>query len=314
MPDSLPSGSSEILGPTEKDAALALLREYRSWTERRDPLVCAAKRADASYSEIINAGGLARGTVNTILARAGLTGPLAPAPEEPVPTTTRPRYFPHHPHFMSATKHGSSHAEYQFRAFTGDEPEPVYPEMPGPYKAAAEQSDKDKAMWAEYTERVREIDTATLLWKEARYLKQITPLVDAACKARPAVDAALREMDEAWAALDNAPVWQVAVKRVLDAHDAAQVAMRRWVDEYAEPLAMVEGSLSVRVLEHVKPWQDIARQLGHDRPEWEIGWYYKGDRHGGASYDRAPMTELDRTITEQRAKLKEIAEFSKQGS
>lgn len=300
MPD------DSALTATFKEQALARLRQYREWVERRDFLVCEAKRAGATYLEIMTASALAKGTVNTILAKAGLTGPQTS--EDTVPATTSgasSRYFPHHPHFLSATEDGGGRTRYQFRPFTGDEPEPVWP-------AAPKQSEEDEAMWAEYSERCREIDAAWKLLRGARYHKQVTPLVDAACKARPPVDEALREMDAAWSGLDSAQVWQVAVKRLLDAYDSARAAMQCWVHTFAEPLAVVESNQSEYVLEYVADWRSIARQLGHEEPQWDIGSYYKGDKHVRASYDPAPLDDLERTITKQRTKLEEIAKLSRQ--
>jgi hypothetical protein len=299
---------------SSKEAAIARLRAWQAEIELRDPLVCAAKRAGCTYTEIMNASGLAKRTVNSILDRAGLTGPQPTASEAPVTTATAPRFFPHHPHFIkveTVTQFGSTGDYYTFKAFTGTEPEPTHPDFPGSHKSVEEQTDDEKAMWAEFSERNREIDAAIKCWQEARYFRGVTPLVKAACKARQPVDEALAAMETAWTDLDNALVWPVAVKQVLDAHKNATDAMNRWVNDFAEPLAMFEGKQPFYVREHIADWRGVAEKLGY-KPQWDVGSYWAGDAHTHASYDDSPLAELQRTIREQRAQLDEIAKFIKQ--
>ncbi len=180
----------------------------------------------------------------------------------------------------------------------------------GDYVPADERTDKDKARFQEWHERTLEIDSAHKLWEQARYYRQITPLIEAAVKARPPVDKALDAMQKAWEALDNALVWPVAVKQLLDAQDKARAELDPWVDHYAYPLAKAEGSQSYYISEHVANWSRIAEEIaGHDIG-WDIGWYYKGDSHCSANYSSDPRNELDRTIRQQRDRLEEIARLS----
>lgn len=55
-----------------KAESLAKLREYAKWSAQRDHLVCEAKLQGASYTEIMDASGLAKATVNAILKKAGI--------------------------------------------------------------------------------------------------------------------------------------------------------------------------------------------------------------------------------------------------
>lgn len=303
MPDESPVSPNESRIVSGKDIALERLRQYRGWAESRDPLVCAAKRAGATYTEIVTSSGLAKGTVNTILARAGLTGPQTSNLENAMPTSTAARYYPHHSHFISATPR-FGRVEYEFKPFTGDEPKPEPPRPMPPYVAPEKRTAEQQAMADEFTERVAEYDVMKGAWREAVYRKQMTPLINAAYEARPAADAALREMDDAWAALDNAEVWPVAVKRVLDAHDAARTAMEQWMNQYAKPLATAESQF-LQVSERLADWRGLAYGLGHDG-RLDVGWTYDGH------YDASPMDEVNDKIAKQRQRLEEIAKFGKQ--
>lgn len=274
----------------------------------------AAGLATANDTKIMETSGMAEPIANSNVDKVGLTGQQPTAQEEaPVTTATTPRFFPHHPHFVSVEtvqRFGQTGENYTFRRFTGDEPEPTHPDWPSPHKSVEEQTEDEKAMWAEFSERNREIDAAIRCWEEARYHRGVTPLVKAACKARPPVDEALAEMDAAWKGLDDAKVWPVAVKRVLNAHENARKAMTTWVYEYAEPLAVFEGRQSYYIREHVSNWRGIAEKLGYRTP-WGIGTYWKGDSYSHASYDDSPIDDVALTIRTQRAELEEIARFIK---
>lgn len=294
-----------------KAAALGRLAQWARINEQRDSLVCGARRAGATQAEIVATSKLAKQTVVNILHAAGLTGEALKQKQEQAVQTAAidAQHFPHHPHFIAAEKSGNR-TKYTFHPFTGDEPEPQHPDFPKPYEAQEKQSPADKAMWAEYIERESEIEAARKVWMEARYYREITPLVEAAVKARPPVDEALAEMTTAWESLDNALVWPVAVKQLIDAQDKARRVLGEWVRKFAYPLAKAEGSQPHYICENVANWSGIAEKITGERIGWEVGWYYQGDRHCPASYSDDPRDGLDRTIREQRDRLKEIAELA----
>lgn len=297
--DGVPAEQSEI------NTRLADLREYARKAAARDDLVCRARRAGASYADLITASGLSRGTVTSILTQAGLTGPH-PTETETTVAPTQQLMFPHHPHFISARKNSPGRGTtYEFRPFTGAEPEPVDP-VAGPIR-----DDLTAAQREERWERSREIEAARDLWMAARYRLLATPLVKKAVAARPKVDEALAAMGKAWEALDTATVWPVAVKRLLAAHEIALAAMYTWVDNFAEPLAEFEGKQENYVQEQVSDWRGIARSLGYE-PNWDIGNYYAGDRRVGPHYSNDPVRDLKEVIATQRATLDEVARFSPQ--
>lgn len=71
---------TESVYATPKDAALARLADWAINDANRDPLVCEAKRAGATYDEITDITGLSSRTIASILKAAGLTGDTAKKP------------------------------------------------------------------------------------------------------------------------------------------------------------------------------------------------------------------------------------------
>lgn len=223
---------------------------------------------------------------------------------------TSTRFFPHHTHFVGIEKWGLGHYNYGFREFSENEPKPEKPDCPA-YVPDGGRSADDEARLREWRERASEYEAAHKAWEQARYFRQVTPLVEAAINARPPVDEALAAMRSAWEALDTAAVWPVAVKHLLDAQGNARTALARWVDDYAYPLAKAEGEQSYYISERVADWQGIAAKInGGQDVAWEIGWYYAGDHHCRAGYSSSPLVKLDETIQQQRARLAEIARYS----
>jgi hypothetical protein len=224
-----------------------------------------------------------------------------------MPTSTTGHYFPSHPNIIRTSlspgdqfKPGSRY-QVECTPFTGDEPQPEPPMYADQLAAIEQHPEAEQAIQAEYDQRVAEYEVTYKLWREARYRKELTPLITAAAEARSVVDAALRELDEAWAGLDTATVWQVAVKRVLDAHDAALTAMEQWTYIYAQPLAVAESTYPASMA----GWWSLAKQLGHEA-EWDIGYAFRG------GYDPIPIDKLNSKIDSQRQQLAEIAKFTKQ--
>ncbi len=231
------------------------------------------------------------------------SGPAGPStttpttsPEDTMPASIIAEAYPHHPHFVSATPIGNR-TEFTFRSFAGNEPEPTRP----PYPEGA--FENDKPLYELYEQRRDEFEVAHRLWETARYEATVKPLIAALVAARPAVDEALQEMQDAWKGLDNALVWEVAVKRVLDSHDAARKVMHHWACKYARPLADVEDHQSYYIREHVANWRYLAEQMGH-KADYDIGSFWKD------VYTDDPGDRVEEAITAHRKRLAEIAQFS----
>src|ERR1700691_3456375 len=84
-----------------KDDALAALRTWREWRNRRDPLIRAARQAGATIAEIMAASDCAKGTVTTALAHTD--------PEEQHVNTPQAARRYHHPNFRSAATINTDH-------------------------------------------------------------------------------------------------------------------------------------------------------------------------------------------------------------
>lgn len=272
-----------------KEESLAELRQYARWVSRRNPLVRKAHHDGATWSELVEASGLARQTIANILA--------APQPEEDSVETTA-QHFPHHPHFLSV-KPGSFENRYEFKPFSGREPEPVEPDYPG-------NDDNDKSVYEEWRERCAEIRAARQEWQMARYHVDMEPLFQLAAKKWPKVAASLAAMREAYATLDDATRWEPAVKRLLDAQDAASEVMSDWDNTVAMDIARTWQQQPGHVWEMIPGWRRSARDMGYDSADWEVGTYYSD------GYDDSPLGALESEIEKQRRRLREVASFSKQ--
>lgn len=276
---------------------LQQLSRYRSWTGSRDELVCAAKRAGASYVEIITASGLSRGTVTTILSRAGLTA--GQAPQEDTVLTTEP-YFPHHPHLIK-TRGQHDYKIYEFKPFTGNEDQPIEPPLP---------DNASEEVMREWLDRCSEYRAAHREWAIARYRARLKPLLLAAADYWPKVIDARHEMRKAFDALTTATVWETAVARLLAAQDHARAVMSTWADEFAFPIDELYGRQAEYVLDAAPHLHDAAVELGiHTSRDWLLGDYWRGDRDRLPTYD-SPVADLDAEIETQKRRLAEIAAYS----
>ncbi|WP_190824746.1 hypothetical protein [Saccharopolyspora pogona] len=273
-----------------KEEILSELRNYARWVSRRDPLVREARRRGATWSEIVEASGLAKQTIANILKTAD--------PEEKaVQATDTAQYFPHHPHFVSVER-GTYRNKFVFKPFTGREPEPVAPHHPGVFEGP---------VYEEWKQRRDELQAAGDLWAMARYRIDMEPLFQRGAKEWPRVVAAVKEMREAYAGLRSATAWDSAVMRLLDAQDAALQAMTDWDNSVGCEIARTEARQPGSV--HDGPgWRRLAQEMGFDSADWQVGTYYWSDRSWGDS----PVDDLKSEIDQQKRRLREIASFSKQ--
>lgn len=270
-----------------KEESLAELRRFAHLSYRRNFLVRESRSRGATWSEIIEASGLAKQTVANILKSA--------PKEEPVQTTDTAQHFPHHSHFVHVAR-GSYGAEYTFREFTGQEPEPVEPNFPGT---------DDKAVYEEWRQRCDEIRAARRSWSLARYRVEMAPLFRMAAQKWPQVANAVATMREAYAALDSATVWEPAVKRLLDTQDAALKAMGDWDDTVARDIARTVDQQPSCVWDVSPSWRRSAQDAGFDSADWQVGTYY------GDGYDDGPLSALESEIEKQKSRLREIRSYSR---
>lgn len=252
-----------------KEAALAALRTWRDFTNDRDPLVTAAARAGASQAEIIEASGLAKGTVRTILN----------SPQEDThvtTTTTDPLAGHHHPHLVRVEREGS-YRTFVFRPFTGEEPEPTS----GDNIYAAHRTTLGPELAQELTDEYRE---AHRKWQIARFKTALRPLAREATPLWNAYVTAKAAMEETFAAFDTTPdnLWRAQTLKLSRTHDAAWEAAVNW-DDHAERMAALADAHLSGVSVTSALIQEAAAEAGVDSTNWVIEYsaeVYRSSRAG----------------------------------
>jgi hypothetical protein len=207
--------------------------------------------------------------------------------------------YSHHPHFVTAER-ALSGINFGFRPFTGDEPEPVAPSWdPWPALGTPERE-------AQMTQQA-EFDCARDLWLMARYRRALRPLFEKAAPAWRTYAQATTALDTAWEALHSAPVWQVAVLRLLEAQDAALAAARTWED-HDLPIAELASRQETRIREHRPSLSTLATEAGFaEATDWRFGCIYDP---ASQDYEDGLVQHLTKQITRQRERLREIAKLS----
>ncbi|MBK3642204.1 hypothetical protein [Streptomyces sp. MBT33] len=239
-----------------KEAALAALRTWRDFTNDRDPLVTAAARAGASQAEIIEASGLAKGTVRTILNSP-------PEDTNVTTTTTDPLAGHHHSHLVRVDREGS-YRKFVFRPFTGEEPEPES----GDNIYAAHRTTLGPELAQELTDEYRE---AHRKWQIARFKTALRPLAKEATPLWNAYVTAKAAMEETFAAFDTTPDnrWKSQTLKLSRAHDAAWEAAVNW-DNHAERMAALADEHLAGVCVTSALIQEAAAEAGVDSTNWVI--------------------------------------------
>ncbi|MEU4666722.1 hypothetical protein AB0F91_01845 [Amycolatopsis sp. NPDC023774] len=213
--------------------------------------------------------------------------------------------IPHHDKFVKATQmtvggQPVDRVKFHFTEFTGDEPEPVVPEHD------STDTERQRLVCDEY-------DVARTLWAKAVYRREATPVLRAAASAWPEVAEAFARIGQAWSDLDDPPHgWQVAVKRLLDAHDHARPIVEDWEHLHARKLATVGAELTYSCGELAELRTQLSLELGIDNiEEWHIGRVEDGtpdplhaDIQDGAS------VQLESLIQPQRDRLALIADVA----
>jgi hypothetical protein len=255
---------------SDKDSALSALRTWRAITADRDRLVHAAKLAGATWDQIIDASGLARGTVAGILApkTAGQSGPTRTNTGAPVE---------HHPHFGGYDPVGVATEAYMFRPFSGLEDPPLLPDRsPGESDAAyAQRVDRDE--WR----------VAWTRWRDAHLrLKARDPLLAMATRWTETAKSHA-DMSAAFDRLVTGPdgQWRANINTLVDARGSALVAAAAWDEAVADLLQLRANDPKLRELndramstygpagsaaEPYRDWSNAARELGIDTSGWVV--------------------------------------------
>lgn len=217
--------------------------------------------------------------------------------------------FAHHDKFVKATQvfaggHPVEPVRFHFTEFTGHEPKPTCPVPHYVQGATDDERDRHRLIRAEF-------DAAVTLWTRAAYRRRASAELRAAARAWPKVAEAFARIEQAWSDLDHPPHgWEVAVKQLLDAHDAAKPVVSDWEDLHATRLATLGADLAVddEDLAELRVW--MGTELGiDDVADWRVG---RGVDHRGdgrfIEITDGASDHLRDLVAFQRARLAEITD------
>jgi hypothetical protein len=281
---------------TGKERALEALRTWRTYMDDRDPLIRAARAANATIAEIVEASRLAKGTVRSVL-EATDTDTTQEDPMTATAADVLARW--HHPHFVAAEPDTRGYyTKYSFRPFTGAEPKP---EMP----SAA--WDDENLTWEDKKRLSEEYRAMEVVWGQARFKLQARPVVTKAvpvwqeyARARKAMDAVFAEF---WEIEDGK--WKAQTLKLADAQREALAAASEWdgvakgLAEFQEEHVRAVGEEDALLLRQVTP------DFGIDTSDWEISWL--GDYEASYRRETPLVRDLTKVIEGQKAKLREAA-------
>lgn len=279
---------------TGKARALEALKTWRTYMDDRDRLIRVARAANATIAEIVEASGLAKGTVRSALDTTDINQ------EDPMTATATDvlaRW--HHPHFVAAKPDARGYyTRYSFRPFTGTEPKP---EMP---RAAW---DDENLTWEDKKRLSDEYRAMEVVWGQARFKLQARPVVTKAvpvwqeyARARKAMDAVFAEFWE----IEDAK-WKAQTLKLADAQREALAAAQEWDDvakglaEFQEEHVRTVGEEDALLLRQVTP------DFGINTSDWEISWL--GDYEASYARQTPLVRDLAQVIEGQKAKLREAA-------
>ncbi|MEU7802685.1 hypothetical protein AB0B10_25835 [Micromonospora arborensis] len=297
------------------DPRASALAELQRWAQHqanaRPRLIADAWHAGCrNVAELARTAGCSRDTVYADLTAQGIDYSDRATKETPMPTsTTVPTW--HHPHFVSAKKTSFS-IQYQFKAFTGDEPEPKLPEsvslaFANAYDTGEPNTPARRAALDAWQDAEQEARAANTSWCVARYHRDVAAILRKAVPAAQAYLRAKQAVDAAYAALDDAPDgrWRATLLRLADARSAALTAAEQF-DQAVEPAAGLSDGLPERVLELTDSIEGVGRQVGLDTSDWYIG---TSDEYRG--YGAGPSQDkLARKFEEQDRRIKEVSRLA----
>jgi hypothetical protein len=179
----------------------------------------------------------------------------------------------HHPHFISATE-DSIAFRFEFRPFTGDEPEPKIPDhieaaFHAAWKAHPWDSEIGRAVRAASRDAEREERVANTLWQVARYNRRYIGLLQQVAPLVAAFQAAKQRAVDTYESLHATPdgFWQAKLLTLTEQRTAALEAARK-LDEQSGELTNTYDGLPERVLEALPYPADLEKAAGVDFGDW----------------------------------------------
>lgn len=188
----------------------------------------------------------------------------------------------HHPHLITAKQHNTG-TRWQFKPFTGDEPEPKIPgSVKDAWKAAEDShpqsSDIGQAVSEARRSAYAEEHAAYMLWRVARHNRQVVALLRDIAPLVGEYQQARQRAVDAYEQLRGTPdgFWQAQLLTLADQRRAALQAARR-LSGQAYDLATIMRKLPDHVLAKVPPLSELEETAGVDLGDWYPQERYHGD-------------------------------------
>ncbi|MGV4985825.1 hypothetical protein ACVB8X_07190 [Streptomyces sp. NRAIS4] len=250
--------------------------------------------------------------LKTPLDDTGLPRRSAPA-TAPAVTVSADTSRYHHPHFVSAQP-GPGHIAFRFRAFTGLEPKPQFPDAA---------YDDTALTWKLRGDLHDHYQAARVLWSQARLRHQAGPLLQQAAPLWTAWTTARDELtavfEKFWSTSDGH--WRAQLLRLTDAERAAAAAADGFDTVAAQLAQAVADQVDAAGWDEALELETVAKELGIDASDWTVLHVddythplpqYRVVRNGRDHWGRArPLAaSAAQLIAGQRERLREVADLA----
>lgn len=278
-----------------KSAALDALRVWRKVVGDRGRLVANARACGATLAEIMDASGLAKGTVRK----------ASDASEDAMETSAARTRNPYdHPNLVDCTSTGFGGWRTEWRPFTGAEPRPdlatAHPDWHLAYRYDDPERQRLKATWR----------NALALWTAARFNTALRPLLARALPTWQAYQQARKAVDAAYAALMDAEdsKWRSGVLRLHEAHDELRRTVRAW-DTEDHAIAACEQKYGEGLPEDDRPQTRFAAaELGYDVSGWDLHSSIDFDPAAGGSATHRSPGQVEKLIQQQVSRIRQVSD------
>ncbi|MFB7858727.1 hypothetical protein [Rhodococcus qingshengii] len=276
---------------TDRQAAIAALRDWKDNDDRRNAVVYQAHLAGLSLSEIHAECGLAINTIRSAISSER---------EKNMPNENDPLASYHHPHFVSV-KPGPWLGEFQytFKPFTGEEPQPTAPAITTDANISR---DDLKALRKEYR-------AATESWAQARFHKKARPVVTTVLPGVwDAYASAMSKLEQAFLDLQNAGegLWHSRVMALTFLRDAVVSAACDWDQEFRQVGDMYQEYFNTVGEEDAYNLSRLISGYGVD-----VGSWHTEPSHGQwADVNMSLREVVDHVIDQQDKRIKKVKDLA----
>lgn len=272
---------------TDRQAAIAALRDWKDNDDRRNAVVYQAHLAGLSLSEIHVECGLAINTIRSAISSER---------EKNMPYENDPLASYHHPHFVSA---GPGEGRYIFKPFTGEEPQPKAPSI----------ATDANISWDDLKALKREYQAATESWAEARFHKSVRPVVmNVLPRFWSSYSNAMSKLEQAFHDLQNPGEgsWHSRVMALTFLRDAVESSARTWDEEFRQVAKMYDDYYKAVGEEGAWSLDYLISDYGVDVRSW-----HTEPSHGQwADMNMSLREVVDHVIDHQDQRIKKVKDLA----